>query len=208
MNYFRFHRWVSWFSKYLIWDYPAEKGKVFLTFDDGPHPDITPWVLEVLRQKSIKATFFCVGANIEKYPKLFDQLKNEGHLIGNHTFNHEMGWEEQTRSYVASVDACEKLVGNKLFRPPYGRISLAQIRQLKRRYQIVMWSLLSRDYSVRKDPKKLLQSLTKKVRSGDVVVFHDSLKAQKNLRVMLPQFIDAVHSKGLQFELIKLKRQI
>ena len=202
MNYFRSHRWVSWLSKQLIWSLPAGEGKVYLTFDDGPDPEVTPWVMEVLGEKGIKASFFCVGANIERYPSVFEQLKEQGHLVANHSYNHEKGWRTDASAYVKSVDQCERLIGNRIFRPPYGKITSTQIKLLKQRYTIVMWSLLSMDYDQKKDPNRLLSSLSKKVKAGDIIVFHDSQKAKKNLQKILPQFIDVAHSKGLKFELL------
>ena len=169
---------------------PPHDNKIYLTFDDGPHPVITPWVLDLLKQYNWKATFFCVGNNVQKYPETYQQIINEGHAVGNHTFNHLKGTATPSENYIQNIAECANLVKSNLFRPPYGRITREQSAVIKDQYQIIMWSLLSGDFDKNLDPEKALQKLNKLSKAGLIVVFHDSEKAEKNLRIILPRYLD------------------
>ncbi len=177
--------------------------KIFLTFDDGPIPELTPWVLDTLKEFGVKATFFCVGNNIEKHPDIFARLLDEGHLAANHTHNHLKGWKTATDKYLENTLLCESYLrqDKKLFRPPYGRISSAQAKELRKDYQIVMWDVLSCDYSPSLNEKDCLQATLRYTRAGSIVVFHDNIKASRNIRYTLPRYIEAVLKSGKEFDI-------
>jgi peptidoglycan-N-acetylglucosamine deacetylase len=189
----------SWFQNFFprfVWHIPHPPKTVYLTFDDGPHPEITPWVIEQLKQHQVKATFFCVGDNIRKYPETFGMLKANGHQVGNHTMHHLKGWNTADGEYIADVEACHAYVGSTLFRPPYGRIKRTQAKLLLSRYKIVMWSLLALDFERNLNQEKALQGLKNKTRNGDIIVFHDSAKAEQNLKFLLPLYLQFLNEKG------------
>lgn len=176
--------------------------KVYLTFDDGPIPEVTSWVLDVLKDENIHATFFCVGDNVFKYPDIFNQLIREGHKVGNHTFNHLPAFKTKTDQYVQNVVDAEDYIKTDLFRPPHGQLKLALYRILKKRYKIVFWDLLSCDFDQKKSGEQCLQITQKYVRPGSVIVFHDSLKAEKNLRYTLPRLIKYLKKEGYSFDVV------
>lgn len=199
------------FPKY-IWDIPNHENKVYLTFDDGPTPEITKWVLEILKEHNIKATFFCIGNNIEKHPELFLKVIEDGHSIGNHTYNHLKGWKTRTGEYVENTERCEKAIRSysenrnqesKIFRPPYGKIKFSQSKALRKLgYKIIMWDIISVDYDKNITPEKCLENVIKNTVSGSIIVFHDSVKAFENLKFALPKAIHYLKSKGFIFEKI------
>lgn len=189
----------------LIWDIPApEAGAVFLTFDDGPTPEVTEWILEELSCWDAKATFFCLGSNVEAHPELYARILAEGHRVGNHTRGHLKGWGTDVERYVDDVDRAAEMIGGKLFRPPYGRIVPVQARALAPRYRIVMWNIISRDYNRGISPRTCLDNVTKHVKPGDIVVFHDSQKAFRNMRYALHGTLEYLHSKGMKSKAIEL----
>ncbi|MBA3704621.1 MAG: polysaccharide deacetylase family protein [Bacteroidetes bacterium] len=183
----------------VIWRMDASQKKIYLTFDDGPVPGITSWVLDVLKQQQVSATFFCVGENAEKYPELFQRITDEKHSVGNHTYHHLNGWNTHTNDYLQNIQKCAEAVNSNLFRPPYGRLKKSQISSLKSQYSIIMWDVLSGDYSKTTSPEICLSNVTGAVRNGSIVVFHDSYKAQKNLEYTLPRFIEFAKSNGFEF---------
>ena len=192
-----------------VWDIPNNKNKVYLTFDDGPTPEVTEWVLELLSKENIKATFFCIGKNIEKHPEIFKKTIDSGHSIGNHTYNHLQGWKTSSKKYTENVDLCENeirklnTIENNLFRPPYGKIKPIQSRILRKKgFKIIMWDVLSKDYDQSVSPEICLDNVTKNTSQGSIIVFHDSLKAQKNLEYTLPKAITFLKNKGFKFEMI------
>ena len=198
------------FSKY-IWDIHNSENKIYLSFDDGPTPEITEWVLEELKKYNAKATFFCIGNNIEKHPEIFAKVANEGHSIGNHTFNHLNGWKTSTKEYLENVNLCESSSLNlkstilnlqsKLFRPPYGKIKLSQSKKLGQlSYKIIMWDVLSADFDTSISKEKCLDNVIKNTKSGSIIVFHDSVKAFPNLEYSLPKALKYWASKGFIFE--------
>lgn len=167
-----------------------ERKEIFLTFDDGPHPEITPWVLSLLEKYGFKATFFCVGDNVRKYPETYQQIIAAGHRTGNHTFNHLKGWKTSLDEYISNVQECRELVDSNLMRPPYGRITKAQTSRLIREYEIIMWTLLSGDFYHGLDCAKAIDKMIRKTSAGQIVVFHDSVKAERNLKEILPPYLE------------------
>lgn len=188
--------------KNLTWDIPDRPGEIFLTFDDGPVPEITPRVIEILAQYNAKATFFCVGDNVARYPDVYQQLINAGHATGNHTFHHLNGWKTSPEDYLADIEKCSHVVRSRLFRPPYGRIRPSLIRSLSNDYRIVMWSVLTGDYDKTLTPAQVLKNATDNTTDGSIVVFHDSLKALTNMLFALPAFLDRFSRKGYRFSII------
>ncbi len=184
----------------MIWDLKSEKNKnrVFLTFDDGPTPEITNWILETLAKHSAKATFFCLGKNVEMYPELYQLMREGGHTVANHSYSHIKGWGLTTGRYIEDVDLADSHIGSNLYRPPYGRITKAQSRRLGDRYNIIMWDVLSRDYSSLISPKTCLNNVIKNVEGGSIVVFHDSKKAFRRLRYVLPRVLEYLHTNGYE----------
>lgn len=196
--------WIPWLFKHRLWQGPQRDNHgqpaVYLTFDDGPIPEVTPWVLDELAAAKAKATFFCIGDNACKHPELVAAILKQGHALGNHTQNHCKGTETDTQTYVDNALAFHTKTGiqTKLFRPPYGKLSGSQARALKKRgYTLVMWSLLSYDWDKSFSPEKIQSILRKNVQPGSIVVFHDSLKAENNLRQVLPNFLRALNDMGL-----------
>ncbi|WP_339875887.1 polysaccharide deacetylase family protein [Olleya marilimosa] len=191
------------FPKY-IWKKASLTKTIYLTFDDGPTPKITQWTLDILKKYNAKATFFCIGDNIKKYPELFKSVYNDGHTIGNHTFNHLKGWRTDTNSYLKNTEKTQQLItsnSKQLFRPPFGKIKRKQAKQLiKRGYKIVMWSVISYDWEVKVTPEQCLENVIKNSVSGSIIVFHDSIKASKNMQYALPKVLEHFSSKGYQFK--------
>jgi len=186
----------------LIWRLPQEPKTVYLTFDDGPIPEITPWVLDILKQEAIKATFFCVGDNIKKHPDTYEQVLSQGHQVGQHTFNHLPAFKHNRKDYQANVMEAKKLVKTDLFRPPHGQIRPSQILKMRKTFRIVLWDVLSGDFDQSISPEKCLKNVINKVRNGSVIVFHDSLKAEKNLKYALPRAIRYLKDDGYNFGLL------
>lgn len=182
------------FSKF-IWDIPNTENKVYLTFDDGPIPEITEWVLDQLKTHNAKATFFCIGDNIDKHPELFKKIIRDGHAIGNHTFNHLNGWKTATGAYIENTKRCDATIEkwainlkSKIFRPPYGKIKIAQSKEIQKLgYKIIMWDVLSADFDQNLSKEGCLENVLSNIESGSVIVFHDSIKAFKNLEYVLPR---------------------
>lgn len=160
---------------------------IYITFDDGPHPSITPEVLDILDDYQAKACFFCLGENVEKYPSLFEQIKKKGHLIGNHTYRHLDGYKTPTKQYLKDIEQANKWLKTKWFRPPYGRITPQQIKKLKHNYQIVLWDFMTYDYRTDISEQMILEEIKRRTRNGAIVLFHDSPKAQNNIRKALPK---------------------
>lgn len=174
--------------------------KVFITFDDGPIPEVTPWVLDLLDSYGIKATFFLVGDNVRRYPELFEEIKRRGHSYGNHTMHHLQGFKVTTHRYMRDITEADQLIGSSLFRPPHGLIRWKQARGIKNHYNIVMYDLVTRDYSKKLTPEEVLDNVKRYVRNGSIIVFHDSLKAEKNMRYALPRAIEWLKDEGYEFE--------
>lgn len=178
------------------WNVPTEKNEIFLTFDDGPVPEVTPYVLDLLDQYQWKATFFCVGENVAKHPEIFHEILKRGHKVGNHTFHHLNGLKHSCRDYLENVRMASELIPGNLFRPPYGKITPAQLKELKKEFNIVMWDLLTHDYSEKMTPERIFQLIQRELRKGSIVVFHDSVKAKDRVLKVLPAALEFWNSKG------------
>lgn len=198
------------FPKY-IWDIPTTEPILYLTFDDGPTPEITEWVLEQLNKYNAKATFFCIGNNVKKHSKIFKQILKNDHSIGNHTHNHLKGWKTQTTTYVKNIETAKSLLNEhncetNLFRPPYGRIKPKQANYLiSKGYNIVMWDVLSFDWDANVTHEKCLDNVMKNTQKGSIIVFHDSLKASNNLKLVLPKVLEYYSKKGYSFKALNIK---
>jgi peptidoglycan/xylan/chitin deacetylase (PgdA/CDA1 family) len=193
---------MKWLFSDFIWDIPNKNKTVYLTFDDGPTPGITEWVLSQLQEHKVKAIFFCIGKNIKDNPHIFRKIIDSGHSLGNHTFNHENGWHTDNDQYMESVNKCEKQlrefnVDTKLFRPPYGKLRRKQAKILKsKNYKVVMWDILSADFDHNVSQEKCLQNVLKNITSGSVIIFHDSVKAFPNLKYVLPKTLEYIKNEG------------
>ena len=191
----------------LLWDHRNGRTNtldLYITFDDGPVPEITDFVLETLEKYQAKATFFCVGENIQKHPQVYEALLAHKHTTGNHTYNHLNGWKTADDIYVKNIRRCEAVMQQKagekkLFRPPYGKIKRSQIRQISNEYQIVMWHLLSGDFDPNFNAEKCLKKCIAHSQSGTIIIFHDSHKAEKNLKYVLPRYLDHFAGAGYRF---------
>ena len=172
---------------------------VYLTFDDGPIPEVTPWVLDLLDKYGIKATFFLVGDNVRRSPELFEEIKRRGHSYGNHTMHHLQGMKVTSLRYMGAITEADALIDSTLFRPPHGILRWAQAAAIKNHYNIVMYDLVTRDYSKKLTPERVLENVKRYVRNGSIIVFHDSLKARKNLTFALPRAIEWLKSQGYEF---------
>ncbi|MFT7071252.1 MAG: peptidoglycan/xylan/chitin deacetylase (PgdA/CDA1 family) [Patiriisocius sp.] len=204
-----------------LWSFPETENKVYLTFDDGPIPEVTPWVLSHLKRYKAKATFFCIGENIKKYPEIYSQILKEGHAVGNHTYNHLNGWKTSTQVYIENIEKCNAVFSpnshqdenlkeqstisnqqskiNNIFRPPYGKMTSKQARiVLEKGYKIVMWSILSKDYKTTISKEKCLLNVLNNLKPGSIVVFHDSLKAAENLKFVLPKILEYIKMNNWQ----------
>ncbi|MFI3265293.1 MAG: polysaccharide deacetylase family protein [Rikenellaceae bacterium] len=186
----------------LIWEIKDDEG-VFLTFDDGPTPGVTEWILSTLDKYNAKATFFVLGKNVEMYPDLYQRIVDRGHKVGNHTYSHQKGWNMSLERYVEDVDFANDLIHSELFRPPYAQITPSQVRMLSMRYKLIMWNVLSRDYNRKLSPERCLENVIKYLEPGSIIVFHDSDKAFKNLSYALPRTLSKVRAMGLKCKVIE-----
>ena len=189
-------------GKGLTWQMPNEDKSLYLTFDDGPSPETTPLILEILDSYNAKATFFCVGENVDKHPGSFRMYIEAGHKVGNHSYSHPKGWETDTDNYLANVQKCSEVVKSTLFRPPYGKMTRSQQKALRENYDIIMWTVLSRDYDSAVDAKTCLAKTWKYTRPGAIVLFHDSTKTIEKLKYVLPEYLDRAVKSGYSFSTI------
>jgi peptidoglycan-N-acetylglucosamine deacetylase len=200
MNFYTAPFWIrAIYPIGLIWSVPTKEREVFLTFDDGPVPEVTPLVLDLLKKYNVKATFFCVGENVQKYPEIFDLLKKEGHAVGNHTFHHVKGWKTDHNTFISEVEQCKQLVKSNLFRPPHGQINRKIVQNLRKEYRIVMWSALTGDYNKKLSGDQCLANAVNNTKPGSIIVFHDSLKARERMEYALPLYIEYCLGKGFTF---------
>ncbi len=186
----------------LVWSIPSNEKTIYLTFDDGPVPEATPFVLDVMKDFGAKATFFCIGDNVRKHPEIFERIIRDGHCVGNHSMNHLNGWNHGDFGYLKNVLEAARFIPENLFRPPYGKITRSQAVALRQRYSIIMWDVLSGDFDVRISGEKCLENVTKNVVSGSIVVFHDSIKAYPRMSYALPRSLEYLQSFGYTFESI------
>lgn len=182
------------------WRMSASVKAVYLTFDDGPIPEVTPWVLDLLDKYGIKATFFMVGDNVRKHPDEYRMVVERGHCIGNHSYNHLKGFKERTAHYIANVDKADSYLSTNLFRPPHGVMRRNQYNELRKRYRIVMWDLVTRDYSSRLSGEQVLKKVKQYARNGSIITFHDSLRSADNLYYALPRAIEWLLLEGYEFK--------
>jgi len=195
-------RIYRWLFPGTFWRLPNPKGNpknVYLTFDDGPIPEMTPWILEMLDKYKIKATFFCVGENVQQYPALYNLLLEKGHRVGNHTFNHLQGIRIQSKNYIRNVAEAAKYIESDLFRPPHGHMRFPQLSRLRKMFRIIMWDVVTRDYSPHVTAKGVLNNIKKYTRNGSIIVFHDSLKAKGRIEEALPKAIEWLQQEGYRF---------
>ena len=188
-----------------VWRIKEKKRKlVYLTFDDGPVPEVTPWVLDTLDSYGVKATFFLVGDNVRRNPWLLEEIKRRGHSYGNHTMHHMQGMKVTTRNYMRDITEADNLIDSPLFRAPHGIMRWAQAAAIKNHYNIIMYDLVTRDYSAKLNPEQVFANVKRYARNGSIIVFHDSLKAEKNMRYALPRAIEWLRSQGYEFERIPM----
>lgn len=200
-------RWLQSFFPNYIWRGKTEANskRLYLTFDDGPIPKITPWVLEQLRAYDAKATFFCVGENVQKNQAIYQQIIAEGHQVGNHTFKHLNGWSTTKADYLDNVAACGEQVDSLLFRPPYGRLKWGQAKALRANYKMVLWEILAGDFDASISGEQCWHNVCKNATDGSIVVLHDSQKSWEHLSYVLPRLLEYYHNKGFTFEVISTK---
>ena len=193
-------KWLRWLYPKALWRMDENDHSVYITFDDGPIPESTPFLLKTLRDFDVKATFFVVGDNVRKYPELYQQIVDEGHRVGNHTFNHIGGARHSIRTYEKNVQQCDELIHSDLFRPPHGWMRPTQYHRYKNKYRIVMWDLVTRDYSKLLSPYDVVRNIHRYARNGSIITFHDSLKSIDKLYFALPASLRFLKSQGYQFK--------
>ena len=180
----------------MTWDLPGDHREVFLTFDDGPTPVVTPWVLEQLAGAQARATFFCLGRNVDKHPGIYEQILSAGHSVGNHSYSHLKGFRSSIKRYLDDIHLASGMIDSKLFRPPYGRIFPGQVKAVLEEYDIIMWDVLSIDYNSGLNGERVLKNVTRNVKPGSIIVFHDSDKAADNLYYALPRTLEFLKEEG------------
>ncbi len=185
---------------HFLWRVPTQEPILYLTFDDGPIPQVTPQVLNALREFDAKATFFCVGENVRRHPDIYQRILSEGHTTGNHTYNHLNGWKTKTLDYLKNVRRCAHLVRSRLFRPPYGRLSPCQRAFLERQYTIVLWDVLSGDFDQNVNAQQCLENILNNASSGSIIVLHDNLKTAEKVQFVLPELLRYFTQRGYRFE--------
>lgn len=199
--------WLQWLYPSLTWHKSRKEKSIYLTFDDGPIPVVTPFVLNTLKNFNARATFFCIGDNAAKFPDLYSDLISAGHSVGNHTFNHLKGWNTANKDYLSNIAKCSELIPSNLFRPPYGKIKKSQISAIRSTFpdmEIIMWDVLSGDFDASITNHQCLQNVLKNTRNGSIIVFHDSMKAFEKLQYVLPAALENLSSRGFSFEPIEL----
>jgi len=193
---------LKWYYPSLVWNKSRKDKVIYLTFDDGPIPDVTDFVLKTLNTFNAKATFFCIGDNIVKHPEVFERVTAAGHQLANHTYNHLKGWKTEDQIYIENIQLCQQLTKSPLFRPPYGRIKKSQVKRIKALYpniQIIMWDVLSGDFDLQLSPENCYRNVIKHTENGSIIVFHDSIKAFERLQYTLPRALKYFHDRGFTF---------
>lgn len=192
--------WLQVYNKDICWNVPGKGNTLYLTFDDGPHPTATPFILDLLKKYGIKATFFCIGKHVELYPQIYQRIIEEGHVIGNHSYSHRSGWKIPVDEYVEDVTAAAKHIPSTLFRPPYGRITPLQFKVLRQSYKIVMWDVLSKDYDDTVTNDQVIANVVNHVEPGSIIVMHDNDKTVERLPIVLPLIISTLLKNDWKFE--------
>ncbi len=192
--------WMKAFFPSLTWEKPNSEKAIYLTFDDGPHPEITPWVMNQLEEVNAQASFFVIGENVERYPDTFQKLVQSKHSVGNHSYKHLSGWQNSKQAYLEDVNRCGNLYPFKLFRPPYGKIRWSQAKALNKRYEIIMWDRITYDFDETISPEQCFKNAVEDISSGSIIVFHDSEKAEKNLRATLPPVLQHLKKQGFELK--------
>ncbi len=186
-----------------LWNYSRRTNTVYFTFDDGPNPNTTPQLLDLLKELDVKATFFCVGENVQKYPELFQRIKDEGHVVGNHSYNHLNGYKTKSKEYFENIQKAHEVIQSPLFRPPYGKVKRAQITKLKKNYKVVMWSLLVGDWDKTLTKEQCFFILKKRLKGGDIIVLHDSEKAFDRMMFTVERGVEWARAKGFEIGLVE-----
>lgn len=190
---------LRWMYPKVVWNKSRKDKILYLTFDDGPIPEITPWILDTLANYNVKATFFCVGENIIKHPEIFDRILKEGHQVGNHTYNHLRGWDYSDEKYLENVYKCQKLTNTTLFRPPYARAKKSQLKVLHKDFEIIYWDVLSGDFDLNLSPANCYKNIINHTRNGSIIVLHDNIKAIPRVEYVLPKMLAHFIERGYVF---------
>jgi len=184
----------------LLWSKKTAQKEIFLTFDDGPTPQVTEWVLQELKRFNAKATFFCLGKNVVLYPDVFEQIQLDGHSVGNHTYHHLNAWKTPINQYLQDIESCEKVFHSDLFRPPYGKIKPGIRRKILENYNIVMWDVMSYDFDEKLSGEVCFENVKNHSKSGSIIVFHDSLKAEERMKIALTKTLEHFSENGFEFK--------
>lgn len=200
MKLYKTPRFLRLIFKRRTWGFYLDKNAIYLTFDDGPHPDITPWILDLLKEKNLVATFFCVGENVVRYPEIYQRIVSEGHAVGNHTMRHLNALKVKPKEYLKSIEEAQKVIQSKLFRPPYGRLTPTVAKKIRNKYSIVMWSWLSYDFDQSISIEKILEKGKKQIKGGDILVLHDNPKITERQKILLPALIELLSDKKFNYK--------
>jgi peptidoglycan-N-acetylglucosamine deacetylase len=200
MAYWHIANWTKRIYPDVIWDKNKSGKTLYLTFDDGPTPEITRQVMDILDKYNAKATFFCLGRNVERHPEIYTEILKRGHQVGNHTYSHLKGWETGNKEYFLDIELASVFINSHLFRPPYGRIKRAQIKFLKKKFHIILWDVMSHDYEKLWSKERCLKAVMRYAKKGSIIVFHDSEKAAEKVFYILPSILDYYSKEGYKFE--------
>jgi peptidoglycan-N-acetylglucosamine deacetylase len=203
MAYWHISGWIKRFYPDVVWDKRASGRTIFLTFDDGPTPLITEEVLNILDRYNARATFFCLGRNVERHPQVYKEILKRGHAVGNHTYSHLKGWKCTNEEYYQDIMLAGHLIHSTLFRPPYGQVRRSQVKHLKKHYKIILWEVMSHDYENRVSKERSLRAVLRYSKEGSIIVFHDSVKAWNKLSYILPKLLEHFTERGFSFESIE-----
>jgi peptidoglycan/xylan/chitin deacetylase (PgdA/CDA1 family) len=184
----------------IVWRKENSQNNIWLTFDDGPSPEVTPFILKTLKEEKIKATFFLIGQQIEKHQDLFDKIITDGHVVANHSYSHKNGWKSNLSNYLNDIEECQKLMPkNKLFRPPYGKVSPLKIKHINKKYTIILWDIFSWDFQLNNRPQEIKENVLKHTTSGSIIVFHNNKQSLNKLKIILKETIQELKEKGFLF---------